>query len=55
MSEKHDDATRQVNPAARRDAPGEEPRLEAEPPRDAQVHPAQGAELDPRDTGGIAE
>jgi hypothetical protein len=55
MPDKEKDATRQVSPAARKDAPGDEPRLDEEPVRDEQVRPSQGATLDPRDQGGIAE
>lgn len=43
-----------VNPAMRHDPPSEEPRREEEArPRDEQVKPTQGKELNPLDPGGI--
>jgi hypothetical protein len=46
-----------VNPAARRDAPGEpsEPDHSLEPEEEAPPRGYQKARLDPRDQGGIAE
>ncbi|MBW3628559.1 MAG: hypothetical protein KY464_04600 [Gemmatimonadetes bacterium] len=43
-----------INPAARHDAPGEEDEIVERPrPKDGQVKPKQGAELNPLDPGGI--
>ncbi len=55
MREDERDEKRAVNPAMRQDAPGEEPSLESGDRGGRPVKATQGAELDPRDEGGIAE
>ncbi len=55
MSTDEKDPRREVNPAQRRDEPHEpEPGEGLERP-EGPVKATQGAELDPRDQGGIAE
>ena len=52
------DPKAKINPAARHDEPGEpEEEVEEEPPRprERQVKPKQGAELNPLDPGGIGD
>jgi hypothetical protein len=57
MSRDDKDATRQVNPAARRDAPHEPTPAdeEAAAAHPEKVRPTQGHELNPRDQAGIDE
>lgn len=55
MREDERDEKRAVNPAMRQDAPGEEPSPGGEARDGRPVKATQGAELDPRDEGGIAE
>jgi hypothetical protein len=51
------DRTRKVNPAARRDRPGDEPPTidRAGEPRDDEVKGYQDTPSDPKDQGGIRE
>ena len=51
MREDERDEKRAVSPAMRQDSPDREPAPEDDRP----VKATQGAELDPRDEGGIAE
>jgi len=57
MSPDEKDATRKVNPAARRDPPHEPTMVDADvATADPQpVRPTQGRDLNPRDQGGIDE
>lgn len=48
------DPKAKINPAARHDRPGEEDEIvDRGRPKDEQVKPKQGAELNPLDPGGI--
>jgi hypothetical protein len=53
LKEDERDEKRAVNPAMRRDEPDRDPETGADDGRP--VKATQGAELDPRDEGGIAE
>lgn len=55
MKEDERDDKRAVNPAMRQDEPGAEPVPEGGADDGRPVKATQGAELDPRDEGGIAE
>ena len=55
MREDERDEKRAVNPAMRQDEPGTEPSPGAKAGEGRAVKATQGAELDPRDEGGIAE
>ena len=55
MKEDERDEKRAVNPAMRRDSPDGEAVPEAGAGDGRPVKATQGAELDPRDEGGIAE
>ncbi|MEW5931836.1 MAG: hypothetical protein AB1941_30570 [Gemmatimonadota bacterium] len=55
MQEDERDRKRAVNPAMRRDAPGEAPSLEREEQEPRPVKGTQGAELNPVDEAGITE
>ncbi|HEU0079806.1 MAG TPA: hypothetical protein VFQ76_19325 [Longimicrobiaceae bacterium] len=55
MKEDERDEKRAVNPAMRQDAPDREPSADAGAGDGRPVKATQGAELDPRDEGGIAE
>ncbi len=50
-----EDPRREVNPAMRHDPPRRVPPEEERKEKPEQVNATQGAELDPRDQGGIAE
>jgi len=55
MPEDEREEKRSVNPAARHDPPGQAPAEGEKKRREERVRATQGAELDPRDQGGIAE
>jgi hypothetical protein len=55
LKEDERDEKRAVNPAMRQDSPDAEPFPGAEADGGRPVKATQGAELDPRDEGGIAE
>ena len=55
MEEDERDRKRAVNPAMRRDAPGEAPPPEREAEEPRPVKGTQGAELNPVDEAGITE
>lgn len=55
MKSGEQDPRRRVNPAMRHDEPHRPPPRAEEREREERVSPVQGAELDPRDHGGIAE
>lgn len=55
MPEDEREEKRSVNPAARHDPPRPVPTEEEKESAEERVRATQGAELDPRDQGGIAE